>query len=113
MAGRDAPAAVNAVVRPVVDYAPDWHGGALFASLTGAAARSLNSAQVVISRAPQWFGWTRELQHMKGAQGAIARQMGGVAPIAPRNSELSKESTTADVNTAAIFASRMARSGSQ
>jgi hypothetical protein len=111
---RPAPAAVNAVVHPVVDYAPDWHGGALFSALTAAAARSLNGPAAVISHHPQWFGWSRQIQSPKGAQAALARGLGGGAPVSPRNSELQKENTTVtDAGTQAIFASRMFRSGGQ
>lgn len=81
----------------------------MFSALAAAAGRSLNGAVPVISRAPQWFGWTRELQSFHGQQGAIAKHLGGVPPIAPRNSQLVDESTTADVNVAAVFQSRMAR----
>jgi len=110
---RPQPAAINAVVHPVTDYAPDPRGAAMFSALNAAAVRSMNNAQAVISHYPQWFGWTRQLQHPKGAQAALARGLGGVSPVSPRNSELQKESTTSDTTTQAIFASRMFRSGGQ
>jgi hypothetical protein len=113
MSSRPAAAAVNAVVHPVVDYAPDWHGAAMFSALTAAAARSMNGAQAVISHHPQWFGWSRQIQSPKGAQAALARGLGGASPVSPRNSELQKESTTSDTTTQAIFQSRMFRSSGQ
>jgi hypothetical protein len=107
------PAAINAITHPVTDYGPDPRGAALFSAITGPAIRSMNGAQAVISHHPQWFGWTRQLQHPKGAQAALARGLGSAPPVSPRNSELQKESTTSDTTTQAIFASRMFRSGGQ
>jgi hypothetical protein len=95
--------------RPVVEYTPDPHGGALFSALTAAAGRSLNGARAVVPHNPQWFGWTRPPQKFQGDNGAIAASLGGVAPIAPRNSELSREKTAEGVNARSIFADRMTR----
>lgn len=96
-------AAPNAVVRPVVDYAPDPHGGALFTALTGAAAAGLNGARAVVRPSPTWSGWTRTLQQFRGAA-----QLGNGRVIAQRNSELNREKTTQST-TAAIFGDRMSR----
>ncbi len=102
-------AAPNAVVRPVVDYLPDHRGAQLFAALTGRDGRNLNGPRAVIEGSPTWHGWTRPLQRTKGAQAVIARQQGGVPPIAPKSSELMRETTTSDPAVAAIFLSRMSR----
>lgn len=100
------PAARNAVLVPVVDYAPDPHGGALFSALTSVAGAALNGTRAVVS-GPMWNGWTKPLQTMTGLA-----QLGAARPYAPTSSELNRETTTADAGAAAIFRSRMMRSGS-
>jgi hypothetical protein len=96
--------AKNAVAVPVVDYAPDPNGAGLFAALTRRGSRDLNGPRAVIERCATWYGWTAAPQEFRGAAG-----LGNGRPLAPRNSELSKETTMPDSTTAAIFASRMAR----
>jgi hypothetical protein len=97
------PAAPNAVTRPVVEYLPDPHGGALFAALTGAAASGLNGARAVVRPSATWGGWTRTLQQFRGAA-----QLGNGRVIAQKNSDLNREKT-AQSTTAAIFGDRMRR----
>lgn len=100
------PAAINAAVTPVVDYAPDPRGHRLFHALVSQGAADLNNPAAVVA-APQSFSWLKSSQKMTGAASATAQ---GVAyAIAPRASELSRENTTTDDTTAAIFRSRMQR----
>jgi hypothetical protein len=96
---------MNAVVRPVVEYAPDPHGGWLFSSLARAINSTLNGDQPVIERSPTYYGVVaRELQKFRGAAGLGAAQI-----YANRAGQMSEQRTTADSATAAIFAARMAR----
>lgn len=99
-------AAMNAVVVPVVDYAPDPHGGALFSALAGVVGGTLNRARAVVTP-DSWHGWTKPLQTMTGAAA-----LGNARPYAQSSSELNRESSTQDAGAAAIFRSRMMRSGS-
>jgi hypothetical protein len=98
------PAAANAVGRTVTDYGPDPHGAGLVGALNAAIAGTLNGARAVVVRNPTWHGWTRTLQSMHGAA-----HLGTARVFAPKNSELSRETTTTDPTAAAIFASRMQR----
>lgn len=98
------PAAINAVVTPVVEYAPDPHGAALFGVLAGAVSGALNHARAVVTP-DSWHGWTRSLQSMRGAAA-----LGNARPYAQTSSELNRESSTVDAGSAAIFRSRMGRS---
>jgi hypothetical protein len=103
---RPQPAAINAAPALVTDYAPDPRGWSMFAALTAAAAGSLNNPAAVVA-APQHFGTVSGRHAMTGAAAAVAQ--GRARVIAPRNSELTRETTTTDTTTAAIFASRMTR----
>jgi hypothetical protein len=101
---RSQPAARNAEPRTVVVYSPDPHGAAMFSALTAMTNGALNGARAVTEASPTWYGWTKQPQKMTGAAG-----LGAARPYAPRNSELSRESTTGSVGAAAIFQSRMMR----
>lgn len=97
-------AAINAVPRPITDYAADPHGGALFGALSSVAANSLNGARAVVA-GPMWNGWTRRVQPATvGAAG-----LGNGRPVQSASSELNRESSTTDANAAAIFRSRVMR----
>jgi hypothetical protein len=106
---RPQPAAVNAAPAIVTDYAPDPRGWSMFAGLVAAQTATLNGPVPAVPSAATWFGWSRpkQTQQMTGAAAAVAQ--GRARAIAPRNSELSRETTTTDSTTAAIFASRMTR----
>lgn len=95
----------NAVVRPVVEYLPDWHGAALFSSLSGAHAAALNSGRSVTPTNPTFSGWVRPLQRFTGQVAAL----GHARAVAPRSSTLNSQKTTDDVTAAGIFRERMAR----
>lgn len=97
-------AAANAAARTVVDYEPDPYGAGMVGALTSAIGSTLNGARAVVVRNPTWHGWTRPLQTMRGAA-----NLGTARVFAPKNSELSRETTTTDPTAAAIFASRMQR----
>ena len=97
--------APNAVVRQVVEYLPDWHGGALFAGLSGAIADGLNSGRATTVTSPMFYGWATPPQQFHGAVAALGR----ARAISPRNSTLSAEKTTDDVTATSIFRERMAR----
>ncbi len=95
----------NAVVRPVVEYLPDWHGAALFSSLTGAAAASLNSGRAVVPVSPTYSGWTRPLQQFRGSVAAL----GHARAVSAKSSTLGAQKTTDDVTAASLFRERMQR----
>jgi hypothetical protein len=95
----------NAVVRPVVEYLPDWHGAALFSSLTGAAAASLNSGRAITPGNATFSGWVRPLQRFTGQVAAL----GHARAVVPKSSTLNAQKTTDDVTAANIFRERMAR----
>jgi len=104
---RRNPAAVNAVTHAVTDYGTDPHGHATFWSLIAGAGTVLNVQRAVVA-APQSFGVFLSPQVMKGAASAVSQ--GRARVIAPRSSELSKETTrTTDPTTTAIFRDRMIR----
>lgn len=98
-------AAPNAVPRTVVDYAPDWHGGALFAGLSGAIANTLNSGRPITATSPTFSGWAASPQKFVGAVAALGR----ARAISVRNSTLSQEKTDNDVTATSIFRDRMRR----
>lgn len=95
--------APNAVVRPVVDYAPDPHGWSMVAALQGAIARTLNGARVVAPRTATWHGWTQQLQQFRGHAG-----LGAARIYAPKSSTMQDQNTTQSL-AAAIFLDRAGR----
>jgi hypothetical protein len=95
--------APNAVVRPVVDYAPDPYGWTMVGALQGAIARTLNGAQVVIGRTGTWHGWTQPLQQFRGHAG-----LGAARIYAPRSSTMQEQSSGTTV-AAQIWTDRASR----
>lgn len=97
--------AMNAVARPVVEYAPDPHGAQLFSSLARAINRTLNGAVPVAENSPTYYGVVaRNFQRFAGSAA-----LGASAIYSRRAAEMNQQRATTDSATAAIFASRMAR----
>lgn len=100
MRGNPAP---NAVVVPVVDYAPDPHGWGMVAALQGAIARTLNGARPVMPASGSWHGWTAPLQQFRGHAG-----QGAARVYAPKSSAMQDQQTGQSV-ASAIFLDRASR----
>lgn len=103
---RPQPAAVNAVVAPVVTYAPDPRGAGMVAALQGRIAGSLNGARAVIERWPTWGGYSPTVQQFRGFSVAGA---GRARAMTPTNSDIGQEKTALTDPALRIFADRMAQ----
>lgn len=99
-----AAGAMNATVRPVVDYAPDPHGGWTFGALTRAIGRTLANNPVAEASATYYGVVARPLQRFTGAAGLGAAQI-----YAPRAGQMNGQVSTLDSATSAVFLARMAR----
>lgn len=103
MSARDG--APNAVVRPVVDYLPDYHGGALFSALNRSIMRTVNGARAISERQPTYYGVVaRDLQRFRGHAGLRAAQI-----YAQRSGTIQDQVTSTQSATSAVFLSRMTR----
>lgn len=102
MTGNPAP---NAVLRPVVDYAPDPNGWAFANGLQRRISATLNGARKVVPRSGTWHGWTQDVQNFRGRAGSA---VGSARPIAPRSSTM-QDQTTGQTVASQIWSDRARR----
>jgi hypothetical protein len=103
-------AAINAVPSSVVDYGPDPRGWGMFAALSGAHNRDLNTQRTVIETShTDSGGWHAPLQRMRGLAPLI---LGSGRAVTKKSSVIGDERSDPGENAAErILAERWKRQG--
>lgn len=105
-----ATAAVNAEVQSVVSYGVDPRGWQMFAALSGAHNRALNTQPAVIDTShTDAHGWLAPLQRMRGLAPLV---LGAGRPLVSKSSTLGDEVSDPGENASErILAERWKRQG--